>query len=76
VRSRALNDLRLARVRLKKPVRPNLPAVLLDAMAACSLIVEDRERFPELGCGKGQKRFQFGSPNRERHLRLCHIRTW
>lgn len=69
MKSRALNDLRLARVRLKKPIRENLPAVLIEAMAACRLIVEDRARFPELGSGKGQKRFQFGAPNRERHLR-------
>lgn len=69
MRSRALNDLRLARVRLKKPVRQNLPVLLVEAMAACRLIVEDRGRFPELGSGKGQRRFQFGAPNRERHLR-------
>jgi hypothetical protein len=69
VRSRALNDLRLARLKLKKPVRANLPAVILEAMAACVQIVEDRGRFPELGSGRGQRRFLFGQPNRERHLR-------
>jgi hypothetical protein len=69
LRSRALNDLRLARLKLKKPVRENLPSVNLEAMAACRLIAERREQFPELGSGKGQRRFQFGAPNRERHLK-------
>jgi DNA-binding transcriptional ArsR family regulator len=69
VRSRALNDLRLARLKLRKPVRENLPAVLLDLMAACLLIVEEREQFPELGGGHGQQRFRYTDSERERDLR-------
>lgn len=68
MRSRALNDLRVARIRLTKPVRENLPAVVLEAMSACVLIVEEREKFPELGSGKGQPRNLFGERERERHL--------
>lgn len=69
MKSRALNDLRLARLKLRKPVRENLPAVLLEAMAGCLQIVEERDRFPELGSGRGQERFQFTSSHRERDLR-------
>jgi hypothetical protein len=69
LRTRALNDLRLARLRLRKPVRENLPAMLIEMMRACLQIVEERERFPELGSGKHQARALFTSPNRERDLR-------
>lgn len=68
--ARALEALRThPLVRLKKPIRGNLPPVLIFAMAGALAIVDDRDRFPEVGSGKGQRRFQFGEPNRERHLR-------
>jgi hypothetical protein len=69
VRSKALNDLRLARLRLARPLRENLPGLLLEAMAACEQIVTDRGRFPELGSGRGQRRFLFTTPHRERDVR-------
>jgi hypothetical protein len=69
VKSRALNDLRLARLRLQVPVSEKLPALLQDAIDACALIVTERERFPELGSGRGQARFQFTESMRERDLR-------
>lgn len=75
MRSRALNDLRLARLRLRKPVRENLPAVLLELMAAALQIVEERARFPELGSGRGQQRFQFTKSMRERDLRRLEAIT-
>jgi hypothetical protein len=67
--SRALNDLRLARLRLQVPVSDKLPKVLQDAIEACALIVTERERFPELGSGRGQERFRFTESMRERDLR-------
>jgi len=75
VKSRALNDLRLARLKLRKPVRENLPAVLIEAMAACLQIVEERDRFPELGSGRGQERFKFTASHRERDLRRLEAIT-
>jgi hypothetical protein len=68
VKSRALNDLRLARLRLVVDIPEKLPAVLREAIEACAMIVEERERFPELGSGRGQRRFLFGQRDRERHL--------
>jgi hypothetical protein len=68
VKTRPLHDLRLARLRLARPTRENLPAVLLEAMAACALIVTERGRFPELGSGRGQRRFLF-TGGRERDIR-------
>jgi hypothetical protein len=69
VKSRALNDLRLARLRLCKEVSEKLPGYLRDAIEACAQIVTERERFPELGSGRGQKRFRFTESFRERDLR-------
>lgn len=69
MKSRAQNDLRLARLRLRVPVPENLPLVLQDLIDACALIVTDRDRFPELGSGRGQARFQFTDSQRERDLR-------
>jgi hypothetical protein len=69
MRASALNDLQRARLRLRKPVRQNLPAILLEAMAACLQIIDDRARFPELGGGRGQERFKFFSADRERDVR-------
>lgn len=69
MRTRALNDLRLSRLRLKKPTRENLPAVTLELMRGTLRIVEERDRFPELGSGKYQRRNLFTSPERERDLR-------
>lgn len=69
MRTRALNDLRLARLRLRKPVRENLPAALLELMTGTLRIVEERDRFPELGSGKHQRRALFTSRDRERDLR-------
>ena len=78
MKSRYLDELRVAR--LKKRVEefcatrqrymPNkeLPRLVRDAIASCALIVLERERFPELGSGKGQQRFLFTQPDRERHL--------
>ena len=78
MKSRAFNDVRLARLkaraasfastRLKFAIRHELPALNRAAIAACVLSVTDRDRFPELGSGKGQQRFLFTSRNRERHL--------
>jgi len=68
VKSRALNDLRLARLKLRVSIPENLPALLREAIDACMLIVEEREKFPELGSGRGQRRFLFGDKDRERHL--------
>lgn len=67
--SRALNDLRLARLRLQVPIPDSLPKLLQDGIDACTLIVTDRDRFPELGSGRGQARFQFSGSMRERDLR-------
>jgi hypothetical protein len=69
VKSRALNDRRLARLRLRKAVSEKLPAYLRDAIEACAQIVTERERFPELGSGRGQERFRFTESFRERDLR-------
>lgn len=69
MKSRALNELRVARLRLRKALRDDLPALNRAAIAAAALIVTERERFPELGSGKGQKRFLFTTRDRERHLR-------
>jgi hypothetical protein len=69
VKSRALNDLRLARLqRLAKRLPEKFPAVLREAIAACPRIVTDRDRFPELGSGRGQRRLLFTERGRERHL--------
>jgi hypothetical protein len=78
MKSRALSDIRIARLeararsfastRLKHAIRHELPALNRAAISACVLIVTERERFPELGNGKGQARFLFTSKDRERHL--------
>lgn len=68
MRSRALNDLRLARLKLRVGIPEKFPALLREAIDACVLIVEERERFPELGSGRGQRRFLFTNKDRERHL--------
>jgi hypothetical protein len=68
VKSRHVNDLRVARLRLRKPGTSKIPMLNRQAIDACAQIVTHAERFPELGSGRGQKRFLFGQPNRERHL--------
>ena len=69
MKSRALNDLRLARLRLRVEIPENLPAIVQDLIEACLLIVTERDRFPELGSGRGQERFGFSDSMRERDLR-------
>jgi hypothetical protein len=69
VSSRALNDLRLARLKLRVDIPEQLPAIVQDLLEACVLIVTERERFPELGSGRGQARFGFSDSMRERDLR-------
>lgn len=70
MRSRALNDLRIARLeRLPKRLPEGFPSVLRDAIWACVRIVTRREEFPALGSGQGQQRLLFGERGRERHLR-------
>lgn len=70
MKSRALNDVRLARLqRFAKRLPATFPAVLREAIKACALIVTDRDRFPELGSGRGQRRLLFTDRTRERHLR-------
>jgi hypothetical protein len=43
-----------------------MPKLVEKSMAACDAIVLDRNRFPELGNGRGQRRFLFTQRNRER----------
>lgn len=68
MKSRHVNDLRVARLRLRRPGHEKLPKLIQNAVDACAQIVTKPELFPELGSGRGQKRFLFGQPNRERHL--------
>lgn len=69
MKSRALNDLRLARLeRFARRLPENFPALLRDAVTACPQIVTDRDRFPDLGSGRGRQRLLFTDRNRERHL--------
>jgi hypothetical protein len=75
MKSRALNDLRRARLRLRVDIPDDLPAVLVEAIAACLQIVDDRARFPELGSGRGQARFKFSESMRERNLQRLEAIT-
>lgn len=69
MKSRHVNDLRVARLKLRQPGFKKLPRLIRDGISACAQIVTALEKFPELGSGRGQRRFLFGHPNRERHLR-------
>ncbi len=69
MKSRHVNDLRVARLRLRKlGSASRLPMLNKQAIDACAQIVTAAEKFPELGSGRGRRRFLFGQANRERHL--------
>jgi hypothetical protein len=66
VSRRCQHDPRNPRLTLKCAVPANLPELNRLAFAACARIVLERNKFPELGNGRGQRRFLFTSPHRER----------
>lgn len=53
---------------LGRDIVPEQPAVLVEYQAAWAQLITDPQLFPMLGCGKGQKRLLFTSPNRERRI--------
>lgn len=63
---RCQHDPRNPRTRLRCAIPANLPALLLSAIERCDRVVLRRGEFPELGSGRGQKRFAFTSGGRER----------
>lgn len=64
----AQHDPRDPRLELKCAVPENLPELCRLMYDACARIVLERNKFPELGNGRGQRRFLFTSPDRERRI--------
>lgn len=63
---RCNHDPRNPRLNLQCAVPANLPELNRLAMDACARIVTERDKFPALGNGRGQRRLLFTSPYRER----------